>query len=251
MSSPETRACKQWSFGYDRNSMPYSIGSQTFATKQEVTKRCQEIRDKTPDGDLVAPADFDFLISLFKFHDGWHEKAHPNVDAITTHTPEYGKNKRGFLLIRNGASPKEEDISFVYAIKMIPSGRELIPQELLDFKAAARTAVHDQVWEFRDRALLTVKNCPLKNLPLGRGNCEVYYPAPDTFESILCKFTQERKIRPLQTKIASRGTLAIFQDENLSRDWAGYHRQHAKLMLVSEEGRRNAPKSPTDWSCVL
>jgi hypothetical protein len=231
--------------------MPYSIGSEIFATKGEITKRCQEIRDKTPDGAIVAGNDFDFLISLFKFHDGWHEKAHPNVDAITTHTPEYGKNKRGFLLIRNGASPRIMDISFAYTIKIIPSGRELVPQALLDFKAAGRTAVQDQIWEFRDWALRTATNCPLNNIPLERGNCEVHYPAPNTFESILCKFTQERNIRPLHTKIASRGTLAIFQDDNLSREWAAYHRQHAKLLLVSEEGRRKSAKSPTDWSSVL
>lgn len=233
--------------------MAYTIGSEEFSTKDAITARCQEIRDRTPDGVLVQPADFAFLISLFKFHDEWHDKADSGVEAITTHTNEHGKNKRGFLLLRNQARPREMDISFVYAIKLIPTPQsaKLTPQSLLDFKAAARTSVQGQIRAFRDERLMESEPCPINNTLLTRDNCNVHYPPPDTFESLLFKFCVESKINPLRVTVDSCGAVAKFHDLKVNDTWAEFHRRHAKLQLVSEEGRRGLPRFPTDWSTVI
>jgi|UniRef100_UPI003782E828 hypothetical protein len=229
--------------------MPYTLGSESFATKKLIEKRCQEIRDNTPDGATVPAEGFNFLIHLFRYHDEWHEKSYPGVSSISTQTTEHGT--RGFLLNRTDGS--QIDISFPHAIKLIPTTQtsSLTPQRLQDYKAAARTAVQEQVREFRDAALSSAPSCPINNLILERGNCDVHYPPPDTFESLLFRFTQVSGIRPLTVDVDSCGTVATFHDESLSTKWAAYHRMNAKLQLVSKDGRRSLPKSPVDWSPVL
>jgi hypothetical protein len=234
--------------------MAYTIGSEEFSTKDAVTARCREIRDRTPDGVFVPSADFAFLVSLFKFHDEWHDKAESGVEAITTHTNEHGKKKRGFQLLRKQARPREMDISFVYTIKLVPTAQsaKLTPQRLLDFKAAARTTVQDQVRAFRDEKLLESKPCPLNNTVLNRDNCNVHYPPPETFESLLLNFSVQHGINPLRVAVDScGGGVAKFHDVDLNDAWAEYHRQHATLQLVSEEGRRGLSRFPTDWSAVI
>ena len=229
--------------------MPYTLGSESFATKKLIEKRCQEIRDYTPDGTTVAAEGFDFLIHLFRYHDEWHEKSYPGVASISTQTTEHGT--RGFLLNRTDGS--RIDISFPYAIKLIPTTQtaSLIPQRLQDYKDAARTAVQEQVREFRDSALSSAPSCPINKLLLERGNCDVHYPPPDTFESVLLRFTQSSGINPLTVVVDSCGTVATFHDKALSTKWATYHRTQAKLQLVSRDGRRSLAKSPVDWSPVL
>jgi len=230
--------------------MPYIIGSSSFATKGDITKRCQDIRDRTPDGKRVSPDDFAFLVALFRYHDEWHEKAYPGVEAISTQTNEYGNKKRGFILIHSDGTPPV-DISYPYAIKLIPTGTTLTPQRLLDYKAAARTAVQDQVRDFRDSALSMVSNCPINNNRLMRGNCDVHYPAPDTFERLLFDFTLQQNIKPLTVTVDSCGAVATFHDKLLSDAWSAYHSQHANLQLVSTDGRRSLSKFPTDWKTLL
>lgn len=229
--------------------MSYTLGSESFATKKLIEKRCQEIRDETPDGANVPAEGFSFLIQLFRYHDEWHEKSYPGVSSISTQTTEHGS--RGFLLNRTDGS--QIDISFPHAIKLIPTSRTaaLTPQSLQDYKAAARTAVQDQVREFRDKALLSTPSCPINNHRLERGNCDVHYPPPDTFESLLFRFTQANGITPLTVDVISSGTVAKFRDVALSAKWAAYHLINAKLQLVSKDGRRSLPKAPVDWSAVL
>ena len=229
--------------------MPYSVGSFEFDSKEAITKRCQEIRDKTPDGAFVLPDDFDFLVNLFRNHDEWHEKSYPDVAAISTQKTEHGT--RGFVLNRTDGT--QIDISFPHAIKLIPSPRSarLTPQGLLDYKAAARTAVQDQVRAFRDLALSKKLSCPIIDIPLVRGNCDVHYPPPVTFEALLLSFTVEHSISPLRVIVDSCGTSARFHEDNICTQWAAYHRQNAILQLVSTEGRRSLPKSPTDWNSLL
>ena len=229
--------------------MPYSIGSAHFATKDGITKRCREIVEQTPDGTTVAQEDFVFLIALFQHHDEWHDKSYPDVTSISTQTTEHGT--RGFILNRTDGSPI--DISSPHAIKRIPTAHtaNLTPQKLLDYKAAARTAVQNQVRDFRDLALSAATSCPINNLPLASGNCDVHYPPPDTFEGLLLRFTKAGGITPLSVVVDSCGTVAKFHDAGLTSAWAAYHRQHAKLQLVSREGRQSRPKFPTDWSGVL
>lgn len=214
-----------------------------------IEKRCQEIRDKTPDGAAVPAEDFDFLIHLFTYHDEWHQKSRSGVSSISTETTEHGT--RGFLLNRCDGS--QIDISFPHAIKLIPTSltASLGPQRLQDYKAAARTAVQDQVREFRDAALLSAPSCPINGVTLERGNCDVHYPPPDTFEVLLFRFTEVSGIRPLAIDVDSCGTVATFRDRALIDRWSAYHRRNAKLELVSKDGRRNLPKSPVDWSPVL
>ncbi len=229
--------------------MPYTLGSESFATKKLIEKRCQEIRDHTPDGTTVAAEGFDFLIHLFRYHDEWHEKSYPGVASISTQTTEHGI--RGFLLNRTDGS--QIDISFPHAIKLIPTAQtaSLTPQKLLDYKAAGRTAVQEQVRKFRETALASAAPCPINNRPLESGNCDVHYPPPDTFEAILLRFTQAEGINPLNVAVDSCGTVARFNDRDLSTAWTAYHRQQAQLQLVSRDGRRSLPKSPVDWSAVL
>ena len=128
--------------------MPYVLVDEEFRTKQHVTDRCREIIAATPDGADVVSEHLPFLFALFQHHDEWPDKSAGGVVRITTQTTDHGT--RCFALVRTDNSTI--DISFPHSIKHIPTTRkrDLLPQGLLDYRNAARTAITDQVRDFRD-----------------------------------------------------------------------------------------------------
>ena len=230
--------------------MPYFIADEEFRTKHDVTERCREILKATPDGESVSPAHLPFLFSLFHHHDEWQIKSNGGVLQVTTQTTDH--STRCFALVRTDGT--SIDISFPHSIKLIPTTRskDLTPQQLIDYRNAARTAINSHVRSFRDENLASDSICPITNETITRDTCAVDHVAPITFDKLLFDFTCDHDINPLNVSVGSRnGTVAIFDDTDLESQWIEYHDAHANLRLLSRTGHAQLSSQRIDWAPAL
>lgn len=230
--------------------MPYIIAEEPYATKDAIAERCRDILKTTADGSPVDETYAAFLFDLFRYHDEWEQKSLGGVCQISTQTTSQG-TRCFVLVIRSG---EKVDISFPHAIKLIPSRRSaaLLPQRLLDFRNAARTAVRQQIYAFRDRVLQTNPTCPYTGERLTRVNCAVDHTPPATFDRLLFEFCQSRVLNPLGVSIDSlEGTVPMLADQDILVDWTTYHESAAHLRLLSRIGNLQLTKEAVPWSELI
>ena len=168
--------------------MPYSVAEGCFPTKVALTERARIALARTPDGQPSADVDAEFLLALFQHHDEWAEKSAGGVREITTQTTVHGT--RCFILRKHDDT--EIDISFLHAIRLIPSTRtaDLLPQRLRDFRAAARSAIETQILGFRNAALRQPLRCPVTGEQVDRGNATVDHASPHTIDELAFTFSR-------------------------------------------------------------
>jgi hypothetical protein len=228
--------------------MSYQIGETEFRTKLEITDKCSSILSDTPDGTHISVDQCEFLFELFKFHDEWDVKTAGEVVGISTQTTEHGT--RCFVLVKKDGSTV--DISFNHSIKLIPTNRKKHPQYLLDYKAAARTAINYQVRDFRDQSLLQGLVCPYTGVNLSRENCAVDHIPPNTFDRLLFDFSILNKVKPATVDVGSKnGVVAEFVDKQLESDWQIYHQANATLRTISRISNLQLPKLMVPWEILM
>ncbi len=226
--------------------MTYHIGKIEFYTKSEITDKCRLILSEVSNGAYASDEQCEFLFDLFRYHDEWEEKSKGGIKGISTQTTAHGT--RCFVLVRKDGS--KIDISFPHSIKHIPTKKtqKLANQRLLDYKAAARTAIKAQIQAFRDNALSISVVCPYTGEPLNRGNCAIDHTPPDTFDKLLFQFSLSQKINPKTVEVGSRkGVIPEFVDKEIESSWQLYHQQNAKLRAISETGNLQLPKESVPW----
>ncbi len=230
--------------------MPYDIADKEFQTKNAIRDRCREILSSTPDGSSVSDDQLPFLLELFQFHDEWDQKKADGVRRISTQTTDHGT--RCFVLVRSDDS--QIDISFPHAISLIPTARskDRIPQQLKDFRSAARVVIRDQIYAFRDKTLATKPTCPILGGNLTRDNCHVDHQGPLFFDRLLFEYCVANSINPLATTVQSvNGTTATFADDELARNWSDYHQSNCQLRLISKLANLQSKPPKVDWAIVL
>ena len=224
--------------------MPYLINEVEYKTKAEITERCREIIASTEDGQAVAGVHVGFLLDLLRHHDEWQDKTAAGVLYFTAQTTLQGTRCLG-IVRRDGS---QIDISFMSAIRHIPTGRPKLPQKLLDYIAAARTAVEPDILKFRD-CCQSDAVCPINGEAITAKSCEVDHAPPNSFQRLLYNFTTEYGVEPTSVEVGSiNGTKAVFKDEELSRNWVKYHRDHCTLRLLSVAGHKLVPKESSVWT---
>lgn len=118
----------------------YVIAGSQYATKDEITKRCRSISSRRG---LIDGDDLEFLLDLLPFHHEWEEKVRPGLMSMEFRVnPDYPTTRTLYLKRADGT---EIDISWVQAIRDIPTGRNRIPNGLRDFRSAARNEIADQI----------------------------------------------------------------------------------------------------------
>ena len=144
------------------------------------------------------------------------------------------------------------DISFHHSIKLIPTNRKKQPQYLVDYKAAARTAINYQVRDFRDQSLSQGLICPYTGVNLSRGNCAVDHIAPNTFDRLLFDFSVLNKVKPEKVDVGSKnGVVAEFVDKQFELDWQIYHQANATLRTISRISNLQLPKLMVPWEILM
>ncbi len=214
-------------------------------------ERCREIVKKTPVGESVPPEDIPFLMEFFQHHNEWSQKSSKGVKDIIIQTVGQFAS-RGFGLIL--CDDQIEDISFKYIVENLEGShtRTRLPQAVNDYKSAARHTVLADIRTFRDAQLALNLTCPISGQQILRENCQVDHEPPSTFDKLLFDFTGGGKINPLQVKVGSRnGVEPFFEDKALSDEWIDFHREFARLRLLSIMGHSQVKSPRIDWSPLI
>lgn len=226
--------------------MPYVLNDEVFDTKSAVVERCRAIIARSVDGRPVDEADADFLFDLFRYHDEWEEKAAGVFLDFSTQMTIHGT--RCFVIRKQ--NDQDIDISYYHAVRQLPNARSgsLLPQKLRDFRNAARTAIQSQINEYRTTALQFATTCPVTGELITRGNSAVDHIAPDTFDALLFRFCTNNAINPIQVAVGShQGVVATLIDSTLKDAWSSFHREHAKMRLLSRKGNLSLSKTSMPW----
>jgi hypothetical protein len=229
--------------------MPYMIAQESFDDKEQIKNRCREVLAATQDGHPVDLAHKPFLFALFQHHTEWEEKAAAGVVDFTVKRTPHG-TRCFFLIMPDGGSV---DISYPHAVKHIPSPRtqNLLPQRLLDFRAAARAAVAKQIYDFRGVQLARGIHCPISNVLITRDDYAVDHEPPLTFDRLLFQFCTERGLNPLIVEVHSvDGTDAHISDVTLRDAWYDHHATHARLRLLTRAANLKLPKEKVPWKSL-
>lgn len=148
----------------------------------------------------------------------------------------------------------EIDISFVYTIGLLSSGRSSykLPQSLKNMQNAARTAIEEQVRNFRDTNLKAGVVCEITGVSLSRDCSHVDHCSPQTFDALLSAFCEQESLHSDAVEVDSKyGVIPVFADKTLASEWSEYHAEHAKLRLLSPAAHRALKKQKYNWRELL
>jgi hypothetical protein len=143
----------------------------------------------------------------------------------------------GFRLVRIDGS--DEDISYTISKIMKSNPRK-------DFVLALRYLIRLQIEEYRDRAFngKTVLVCPLTSNEVTQQTCHVDHHEP-TFNQIAESFISDRGIETFENLVqpsSASGAEYLLVDKSLEKDFYDYHRQRAKLRILSKIGNLSTAK---------
>lgn len=205
------------------------IAGEVFRTKTAVKERARDVLNRESIGDTVDGEDLSFLAGLLERHPHAAQKIGPGLVAIFVGTPPGWPSQRCFWLRRTDGT--ETDWSFIECINA--------SSQRAKFLSACRRAVSSQVIAFKFSQ--SVKDddwmtCPVTGELITVKASHVDHMAPMTFLALVDRFLQESGI-DLETVrlegIEDQETDDRFADQSLADRWAEFHRQHARLRLVS------------------
>jgi hypothetical protein len=214
--------------------MGYSIAGESFKSINDLKKRVIDIRDRNIGKGRILGDDLEFLIAFFSEHDEWGRKSEQGT-FFKVKRDGYGNH--GFALV--GEFADGEMISMQHTFKCL-AAKQKLPRALLNYRAAARNTIHPDILRFRRES--------------GYANMAHYHvdhEYPLTFDKLAFDFCQQELLNPLDVEVLGKEGNLSFKDTWLSSLWFGYHKDHAKLRMVTKEENLSAPKAKVDWYGVL
>lgn len=203
-----------------------NVGRLNFPTKAAAKEFFRAIRDQYQDFERLAPGDALLLSELLSIHPEADQKIGVGISGFHVERDrEWGKT-RGFFVDRiDGTST---DFSFLTCI----DGKN--PRN--EVHQALRTAVKEQIVEFKRCALLAECVCPVTGVRLGAKNSHVDHQPPKTFAWLVQNWMSDA-ILDYESLVlvpsADNQFACRLADAGLRDCWAEYHRENAVLRLVS------------------
>jgi len=229
--------------------MTYYLGGMEYPTKKAITEHCQSILHKCQFGDCVDEDDFCFLADVFSNHTEWKQKTSSGFDGVSVSYSAFYRT-RYFTIMCKGE--EVSDISYPHAIKHLPSTgiRQKQPQALLDFRNAARAAIRGQINLFRATAPAI---CAMTGMDLSdtRKLMHIDHKPPATFDRLVFDFCNSAQINPLLVLVKEIETVPTFLDARLAEQWSLYHRNHAKLRVLSRSANLGLQKINIPWNTLF
>lgn len=119
----------------------YKLFNTEFKTKKEIRSYCEDLLNKTPEGQHFTGEPLGVLIELVSYRGGG-KKAAKEIKSIFVKRHRVGLTKGFFILYVDGST---DDISYIKSIRDIPGpGEAYEPQADIigNFKRAMRYVVH-------------------------------------------------------------------------------------------------------------
>lgn len=205
---------------------PIQVGSVSFATKKALTEFTRSILYRYQPGHTVTdPADHEFLLGLLSLHRQAAKKIGVGVQSFQVES-QWGN--QGFWLTRTDGT--RTDWSFVFCISP--------PSRAQEVTKVFRHEIRQQIVEAKALAFVNSNTiyCEVTGIAITQDTAHVDHNP--TFESLLATFLTQwsLKIEQIEISESSDGSLeAQFIDRDLAKKWSSFHRQHARLRLVSQQ----------------
>lgn len=210
----------------------YQVGSRLFPRKDDLLALVQQILHTTPLGAPVAETDLAFLLDLLAHHPDARRKIGAGIVAMEVRiNPKY-RTSRCFWAVRRDGS--ETDWSFTKCIYPTTTMKLL--------GEAFRHVVLAQTQPFKQAHFAAYANakgevlCPVERIWVAERDAHVDHIPPLTMEQLILDFLGSRQRAPEDIVLSSPSDGSIgrtLADPALARDWRAYHREHARLRVVS------------------
>lgn len=207
------------------------IGGRAFPTKKEADAYVRQVRDKYAVGARVTDVDDqEFLLDLLAMHPEAADKLSAGVDCFEVRD---NGSTTGFWIVRSDGSAI--DFSFTKRLRT-PSHAEQV-------RGAMRAAVQDQKFTVRDAAFAAGEvYCPVTGDLLTPQTCHVHHDG-DAFVDIADAFAEGvGGYEGIQVVPADDGIGRRLADEGLREAWHVYHRDAARLVVVSRHANLSVLK---------
>lgn len=223
--------------------IPLTIGDKIFASKTAADDACKAILHRYPIGDIVSDgADHAFLWDVLMLHPRADEKVGVGIVRFEVRrNPKY-PSRRSFFLIRTDGS----ETDFGYGKCLDPPS----PEREVD--ATLRHLVTDQIQDFLRRAFSAqqIVHCAASGVVIAHPNDAHVDHAPPTFFELVARFIVDAGGPSRFTLARADGQIgARLADDALAARWLEFHRQNAKLQVVTIKAnlsdlRRRRPRTP-------
>lgn len=210
----------------------YQVGSRLFPRKNDLLAHVQQILHTTPLDAPVTELDLAFLLDLLAHHPDARRKVGAGIAEMYVRlNPKYPTSRCFWAVRRDGS---ETDWSFTKCIYPTTTMKLL--------GEAFRHAVLAQTQPFKQAHFAAHANargevlCPVERIWVGAQEAHVDHIPPLTMEQLIVDFLAARQRAPEDVELSAPRDGSIgrtFADPVLARDWRAYHREHARLRVVS------------------
>jgi hypothetical protein len=217
--------------------VPIQIGSRLFSSKSEAKSFAREILNRSGDGEIISGPDDVFLRDLIAIHHDAATKIGCGIAHFTVRPDPNWGTTRHFVITRTDGS--DTDFSFHVCIDGSNQRRDVFH--------AFRHAVAPQILEFQQGAftgdLLPI--CCYTQAILTPADAHVDHAPPDTFLTLAMKWMAQEELLISDVPLvdnADNQWVREMRDPRQQASWQAFHRQHAKLRIISREGNLSHAK---------
>ena len=208
-----------------------------FPTQTALKDYIREIVKQYPDEGILSDVHFSFVQSLIERHPQAETKIGAGLHKIIIRRNPIFWNNRGFHLFRIDGS--DTDVSWVECLKATPHYQKVM--------AAMRNLIRDQIVDFKQSFFENGGDlCVLTGEFIDPSSAHVDHIAPATFQNLVLEFCKKLDINldtiKLRDETIDNKYFDIIADDNLSCLWQEYHRQNAKLRVISQKGNLSIAK---------
>ncbi|WP_166638774.1 DUF3223 domain-containing protein [Paraglaciecola marina] len=206
---------------------PISFGIFKFNTRKACEDEARNRVNSYSAGSIISTTDKEFFEALFTLHGEYDEKIGCGIKDIEV-VLDFHKNKC-LSIIRNDNS--KVIISWRHCVK--PYTKKMV------VSYSFRRAVKTTVMEFKSMALSGGATCPVSNNELSFDNSHVSYTYV-SFDDLLSNFLATKNlgyedIELIDPDAADSDQRGVLQNTLLTNSWHEYHKNHAKLTLLSAD----------------
>jgi hypothetical protein len=182
--------------------------------------------------------DYKMLLYVFRFHPRFIEKTRGlNVRCFTIEPNPLGKGFSLYAILSDGS---KVDWSYVKACRAASAGAGFVKK--IEVLQAFRLAVEEQIEGFIRSRMLGGKVLADDGELYDRDEVEVHHQGK-TFIDLVNELLKIKGLRLEDVKTIDIGIGRDFADSKLKSEWIGFHKKHAKLVIVPKQLHRKIHKS--------
>lgn len=223
----------------------YDLAGYMFPASALAKAYVRSILHKYPIGEQLDRNDQEVLLDVLRLHPKAEEKFGAGADHLTVESCTYTEvQTRHFVLHRRDGSG--EDFSY---IKCLDSPQSILMAEVL---GALQQSIKIQLQEYKKMEFQAASEfdmqpiCPITDASLEPRTCFVDYERPRTLRRIMERWLMTEGLVLEEVDLVQGYTgETVMGDQYQERSWQQFHRQHARLMVVSKDVLPKLPPPPS------